>query len=298
MKGSIATVVAFFALGIVTLGIIAGKTLVLQGGRLIPQAQTRGTFSGYYLPSADSFVSQEKPSENNGSLNYIQADDRKGKIKEGYIKFEINDIQGKVTKAIIRLVATDNDIKNSPVVYLTSNNWSETEINYSNKPSRGQKIAEAGKREVRRPITIDVTSAINGNGVYSFIIASENFNSVKYNSREVNLNKPTLTVTYIAMTPTPSPSPSPTATSTLTPSPTAVGPSPTSQFKPGDANGDGLVDGVDYSIWQANYGKATNDNYKSGDFNGDGKVDGADYYIWFSNYSATPTPSLPASTPT
>lgn len=48
---------------------------------------------------------------------------------------------------------------------------------------------------------------------------------------------------------------------------------------PGDANGDGRVDGLDYVAWLTNYGGSG-----SGDFNNDGRVDGLDYVIWLNNY--------------
>ena len=54
--------------------------------------------------------------------------------------------------------------------------------------------------------------------------------------------------------------------------------------KPGDANGDGRVDGLDYVIWLNNYGKPVSGGSSGGDFNGDGKVDGLDYVIWLNNY--------------
>jgi hypothetical protein len=54
---------------------------------------------------------------------------------------------------------------------------------------------------------------------------------------------------------------------------------------PGDANGDGQVNGADYATWAANYG-ATGATWAQGDFNNDGQVNGADYAIWAANYGA------------
>jgi hypothetical protein len=56
--------------------------------------------------------------------------------------------------------------------------------------------------------------------------------------------------------------------------------------KPGDANGDGKVDGLDYVIWLNNYGTTTTGGASKGDFNGDTKVDGLDYVIWLNNYGS------------
>ena len=54
--------------------------------------------------------------------------------------------------------------------------------------------------------------------------------------------------------------------------------------KPGDASGDGKVDGIDYVIWLNHYGTATAIGNRDGDFNSDQNVDGLDYVIWLNNY--------------
>jgi hypothetical protein len=53
---------------------------------------------------------------------------------------------------------------------------------------------------------------------------------------------------------------------------------------PGDANGDGKVNGVDYVIWLNNYGQTIAGQHRKGDFNESGKVDGTDYVVWLNNY--------------
>lgn len=65
---------------------------------------------------------------------------------------------------------------------------------------------------------------------------------------------------------------------TITPTPM-----PTATVKEGDANGDAVVDGIDYLIWRTNYNQLkTGPSF--GDFNNSGKVDGVDYLVWRSNY--------------
>jgi len=66
--------------------------------------------------------------------------------------------------------------------------------------------------------------------------------------------------------------------------PTAT-PTPTTVQIPGDANGDGRVDGVDYVIWLNHYNQNVS-GANNGDFNNSGVVDGADYVIWLNNYSS------------
>jgi hypothetical protein len=51
---------------------------------------------------------------------------------------------------------------------------------------------------------------------------------------------------------------------------------------PGDANGDRVVDGSDFNIWNQ-FKFLTGTDWTMGDFNGDGVTDGADFGIWNAN---------------
>lgn len=73
---------------------------------------------------------------------------------------------------------------------------------------------------------------------------------------------------------TPTPTPRTTATPTST---------PVSDI-PGDADGNGNVDGLDYIVWLNNYNINTAGGASKGDFDTSGKVDGVDYLIWLNNY--------------
>ncbi len=52
---------------------------------------------------------------------------------------------------------------------------------------------------------------------------------------------------------------------------------------PGDATGEGVVDGADYTVWADHYKQPG--IWRQGDFNGDSFVDGADYTIWADSYA-------------
>ena len=54
---------------------------------------------------------------------------------------------------------------------------------------------------------------------------------------------------------------------------------------PGDANGTGIVDVSDYSIWFNNYGHGQLPS--QGDFDCSGMVDVGDYSVWFNNYGSS-----------
>ena len=71
-----------------------------------------------------------------------------------------------------------------------------------------------------------------------------------------------------------------------TPTPTPIEPTLTGGpcNKPGDANGDCKVDGIDYTIWWIHFGQNTSNGPRDGDFNSSGRVDGVDYTIWWLNF--------------
>jgi hypothetical protein len=68
---------------------------------------------------------------------------------------------------------------------------------------------------------------------------------------------------------------------------------------PGDYNGDGNVDGLDFGVWQSNFPTAGGAFRDEGDADGDGDVDGADFVVWQANFpfpasqnvSSVPEPS-------
>lgn len=52
----------------------------------------------------------------------------------------------------------------------------------------------------------------------------------------------------------------------------------------GDADGDGDVDGVDYTKWLNHYGSTHTNGPSWGDFNSNGVTDGVDYTLWLNRY--------------
>jgi hypothetical protein len=63
----------------------------------------------------------------------------------------------------------------------------------------------------------------------------------------------------------------------------------------GDANGDRLVTGADYTIWADHFEQLVRLGPAVGDFNSDGKVTGADYTIWADNFDQFASAALPSA---
>ncbi len=68
-------------------------------------------------------------------------------------------------------------------------------------------------------------------------------------------------------------------------------------FLLGDANLDGVVDGVDFIAWNSNK-FSLNDSWSAGDFDADGVVDGSDFIAWNANKFRAASTSLVVPEPT
>jgi hypothetical protein len=70
---------------------------------------------------------------------------------------------------------------------------------------------------------------------------------------------------------------------------------------PGDANGDGHIDGTDYLVWAGRYGDDPAADPPgspgNGDFNNDGVVDGHDYLTWAGSYGQGPNDGVAVPEP-
>ncbi|HMO84200.1 MAG TPA: dockerin type I domain-containing protein, partial [Lacipirellulaceae bacterium] len=64
-----------------------------------------------------------------------------------------------------------------------------------------------------------------------------------------------------------------------------------------DFNGDGLVDGQDFLIWQRGLGLAGQTSNANGDANGDMVVDAADLLVWQAAYGGPPATAAAAAVP-
>lgn len=64
--------------------------------------------------------------------------------------------------------------------------------------------------------------------------------------------------------------------------------------QPGDANGDLLVTGADFTIWSDNFDEVVGGKtWEQGDWTGDGFVTGADFMIWADNFGHGPATAVP-----
>jgi hypothetical protein len=175
----------------------------------VPPTGTTRTISA----AADTYVDQSLPTRNFGTANTISADATP--VRQAFLRFSVTNLPGAVASAQLRLHVKDNGDGPSDhggtVHRVTDTAWSERGVNWSSKPALGPELGALGSVARNQWVTIDVTPAITGNGVYSFALSSPNANGAFYDTRETN-RKPELIVTTSGATTPPPPPPPPTGT--------------------------------------------------------------------------------------
>lgn len=151
----------------------------------------------------DALVKISNPTKNYGQLDHIR-------LKTGtdayqsYLKFNVDDLEGEVHKATLRLWSYDGTPSNTSI-YLVSNNlntggaWTESNINWNNAPAiAGTPLASLPGVGTNVFVDFDVTTAISGEGLYSFGLLNASDNSVYFTSSE-GLTPPQLIIETFGM---------------------------------------------------------------------------------------------------
>jgi S-formylglutathione hydrolase FrmB len=91
---------------------------------------------------------------------------------------------GTVTSAKLRLYTINNSDKGGDF-YLTSNDWTEKGVTWGNAPAaEGSPLASLGPVSSGSWTEVDVTSLIDGDGVYSLRVKTSSTDSAGYYSKE------------------------------------------------------------------------------------------------------------------
>jgi hypothetical protein len=190
-----------------------------------------------------------------------------------YLKFDLFSLAGSnITRVLLRLhVAAHDGAQSTDAVSIqpVTATWSGATMNYSNHPSALVSIASVIGSQTNTWVEADITSYIKSNTgkIISFALTTTSTDRTEFDSSESSF-PPELVISLSSQQ------------ATSAPQPTATG----AASKPGDANGDGKANGLDFAIWLQNYGQALS-GPSTGDFDNNGSVNGLDFAIWLANYS-------------
>ncbi|MCG8607105.1 tandem-95 repeat protein [bacterium] len=139
-------------------------------------------------PTDDAHVKYSKPKNNYGirSGTRVEADEF-----ATYLKFQVNDVDDSLYSATLRLFVMEG-ASDGGSTYSVSNNyldtnqpWNENSLTAGNAPLiTGLPVAQFGLAVEDSVIEADVTSAISGDGFYSFAISKTTSDRVEYSTKE------------------------------------------------------------------------------------------------------------------
>jgi acid phosphatase type 7 len=154
-----------------------------------------------FAPRADARVEEASPTTNFGTLTKLAA--RGGTVPdvESFVRFGVTGVSGTVHSAELVLRTgnwTDAGTIDGPALYRTAANWTEDGITWSSRPARmGGVVDDQGPLGIDSPVTYDVSSVVQGDGLYSFSLASNSTDVAFFHSREVTVYRPVLVVRFL-----------------------------------------------------------------------------------------------------
>ena len=154
-----------------------------------------------FTPTDDAFVKSDLPDSNFGGNTVLKAKSSAPEILT-FLKFNLIGFSGRVQSAKVRLNVSDaspvgGDIYSALNDYFdNSGPWTESGITWNNAPNFAIfPTSSVGNAALNAWVEFDVTSLINGSGIYSFAIESSSTDAVFYKSSEASSSKPELVIT-------------------------------------------------------------------------------------------------------
>ncbi len=115
-------------------------------------------------------------------------------VVRSYLTFDVTGVSGAVTSATLRIYANSNQSVGFDVYPVADTSWGETTITDANAPPFGSTVlGSSGKVTANSWTSVDVTSAVNGNGLVSFGLSTANSTALSLSSR-TGANPPQLVI--------------------------------------------------------------------------------------------------------
>jgi len=109
----------------------------------------------------DSYIFSAGVNDNYGSNTIIQVKAVSRKV--GLVKFDLSNISGQVTSAVLELTnGSDNSGGEVSVYSITNDNWNESSVTYSNAPSKGSYLGSGSLGASGTICSIDISNFVIG----------------------------------------------------------------------------------------------------------------------------------------
>jgi hypothetical protein len=154
---------------------------------------TGGSITLTFHPTDDAYVRSSRPTDSYGNASELRMEKTSSAEIYTFLKFNVSGLSGAVQSAKVRLYVT-NGSNDGGVIYTVSGNylgtstpWLESGLRWNNAPAispDGSGLSSAGFASVGQTIEFDVTSAITGDGIFSFGLKNGSSDMVRYSSKE------------------------------------------------------------------------------------------------------------------
>lgn len=150
-----------------------------------------------FYPVADSYVVQNS-SSNFGSNQTMEVKNSGTDRRFSYLRFNVTGVSGTITSATVKLKCAVTQTGNTRLYPVSDTTWSETGVNWSNKPTMGAQADDKSNPGLNGWISLNATSLITANGTYSFGLQTTSTSAVAYYTKERGgtADDPVLEVVY------------------------------------------------------------------------------------------------------
>ena len=162
-------------------------------------ATTESTATYTFEPVADAYAAGDFATTNYGTSAVLRAD--ASPSFRSYLRFNIGDLNGTVTKATLRMYTTSSSATGYQVKRVNDQAWEEGTIAYTNAPGLSSLVGSSGSFAAGNWTTVDVTSLITGNGIYDLALTTSGTIALNFNSRDALQNQPQLVIHTSAAVP-------------------------------------------------------------------------------------------------
>jgi PKD repeat protein len=132
----------------------------------------------------DTFVNTGSPTKNYGDYAYLRGLASPTEYRS-FVGFNVSGLTAAPTRVALRLYVTDSSDQHGGTWSSVTSTWSEDTLNWNNAPQpSGSVVADVGPVSSGNWIEVDLTTAVTGNGSYSFIMTTTSTSSFRYASRE------------------------------------------------------------------------------------------------------------------
>lgn len=153
---------------------------------------TESTARYTFEPVADAYVAGDFATTNYGTSALLKADTTPA--LQSYLRFNVGDINGMVTKATLRLYTTSSSASGYQIRRVDNRGWEEGSVNYAGAPPASSVVGSSGNFAAGTWTSIDVTSLVTGNGVYDLALTTTSTATLNFNSRDASQNQPQLVI--------------------------------------------------------------------------------------------------------